>query len=131
MRGDSAAAGLYISQPFQPRLTDGRQSIGLSRRLSHDDGTPRIHSFRRLFEGTKLGPGDTITLLRDDGTVFMRHPEGPRSIGQSVAARPSLRKDPMSALPHWMALNGYMASRERDPQGARGNRTQGLRKAPG
>ncbi|MGT2431255.1 PDC sensor domain-containing protein [Cupriavidus basilensis] len=36
---DSATAGLYVSQPFQPRLTDGGQSIGLSRRLSHADGS--------------------------------------------------------------------------------------------
>lgn len=94
---DSATAGLYISQPFQPRLSDGGQSIGLSRRLSHADGsfagivvgTLRIHYFRRLFAGTKLGPGGTITLLRDDGIVLMRRPEGPRTIGQSIASSPS------------------------------------------
>ncbi|MGO4810901.1 diguanylate cyclase [Cupriavidus sp. 2MCAB6] len=94
---DSATAGLYVSQPFQPRLTDGGQSIGLSRRLSHADGsfagivvgTLRTHYFRRLFEGTKLGPGGTITLLRDDGIVLMRRPYEPSTIGRSIASSPS------------------------------------------
>ncbi|NUA28285.1 GGDEF domain-containing protein [Cupriavidus basilensis] len=94
---DSATAGLFISQPFQPRLTEQAQSIGLSRRLSHADGsfagivvgTLRLNYFRRLFEGTKLGPGGTITLLRDDGIVLMRRPYDPATVGRSIAASAS------------------------------------------
>lgn len=94
---DSATAGLFISQPFQPRLTEQAQSIGLSRRLSHADGsfagivvgTLRLNYFKRFFEGTKLGPGGTITLLRDDGIVLMRRPYDPATIGRSIAASAS------------------------------------------
>lgn len=94
---DSTTAGLFVSQPFQPRLTETAQSIGLSRRLSHADGsfagivvgTLRLNYFRRLFEGTKLGPGGTVTLLRDDGIVLMRRPYDAATIGRSIAASSS------------------------------------------
>jgi diguanylate cyclase (GGDEF)-like protein len=94
---NSTKTGLYISRPFQPRLTDGGPSIGLSRRFSHVDGsfagivvgTLRLSYFQRLFEGTNLGHAGTVTLLRDDGVILMRRPYDPATIGWSMAGTPS------------------------------------------
>lgn len=93
----SRATGPYVSRPFQPRLTDGGQSIGISRRLSHADGTfagivvgtLRVNYFHRLFNGVRLGPGGSITLLRNDGVVLMRRPFDEDSIGRRIADSPS------------------------------------------
>lgn len=87
-------AGLFISRPFTPRAVVGADTtIGLSRRL--DDaggkftgivvGTLRLNYFRRLFEGVNVGYGGAITLMHDDGTIFMRRPYEEHSIGSSVA----------------------------------------------
>lgn len=87
-------ADLYISKPFASRTDhSGQPTIGLSRRLEDANGqfagivagTLRLTYFHQLFEGTILGPHGTITLLRTDGTVLMRHPYRKRDIGSSLA----------------------------------------------
>ena len=70
---------LYVSGPFgQAEYA----SIALSRRVSHDDGTfggvvvasLRLSYFRDLLGQLAVGPHGTISVLRNDGTVFMRLP---------------------------------------------------------
>ena len=71
--------GSYVSEPFgQAEYA----SIALSRRVSHDDGTfggvvvasLRLSYFRDLLGQLAVGSHGTISLLRNDGTVFMRLP---------------------------------------------------------
>mgnify|MGYP003350035716 CR=1 FL=1 len=66
----SPDVGLYISEPFKPRINGVDASLGLSRRLNgpHGEfkgivvGTLRLNYFRRLFDGINLGPHATVTL---------------------------------------------------------------------
>lgn len=89
----SSEVGLYISEPFKPRVTGLDTSIGLSRRLNgpHGEfngivvGTLRLNYFRRLFDGIELGPHATVTLVRADGTLLMRRPYVDKLIGRSLA----------------------------------------------
>ena len=82
--------GLYVSEPFgQGEFA----SIALSRRVSHDDGTfggvvvaaLRLSYFRDLLGQLAVGPHGTISVLRNDGTVFMRLPFDRNDIGRVVA----------------------------------------------
>ena len=92
--------GLYISEPFSPRINGADTSIGLSRRLNgpHGEfngivvGTLRLNYFHRLFEGINLGPHATVTLARSDGTLLMRRPYDEQLIGRSVADSPAFQK---------------------------------------
>ncbi|MCO5399338.1 sensor domain-containing diguanylate cyclase [Ralstonia soli] len=89
----SPDVGLYISEPFTPRVTGLDTSLGLSRRLNgpHGEfngvvvGTLRLNYFRRLFDGINLGPHASVTLVRTDGTLLMRRPYNEKLIGRSVA----------------------------------------------
>ena len=92
--------GLYISEPFKPRVNGLDTSIGLSRRLTgpHGEfngvvvGTLRLNYFRRLFEGINLGPHAAVTLARADGTLLMRRPYNEKLIGQSLAESTAFQK---------------------------------------
>lgn len=88
------SAGLYISAPFRPYISDDASPrIALSRRLEDKNGdfagivagTLRLSYFGQLFEDSILGRHDTITLLRTDGAVLMRQPFHESDIGQSLA----------------------------------------------
>ncbi|TKC86830.1 diguanylate cyclase [Trinickia terrae] len=89
---DSPGAGLYVSRPFIPHLSDKSPSIALSRRLSNPDGsfagivvgTLRLEYFRSLFDGMNLGPHGSMALMLADGTMLMRRPYDPRIIGRSL-----------------------------------------------
>ncbi|WP_432260696.1 sensor domain-containing diguanylate cyclase [Cupriavidus sp. TMH.W2] len=89
--------GVFLSRPFQPRLTPENKSIGISRRLSAPDGsfagivvgTLRLQYFRKLFDGVSLGAGGTLTLVRTDGTIIMRRPYEAESIGRDISSSPS------------------------------------------
>ncbi|WER49415.1 sensor domain-containing diguanylate cyclase [Cupriavidus sp. WKF15] len=93
----SATQSIFLSKPFQPRVTTGTASIALSRRLSGSDGsfhgiavgTLRLDYFRKLFEGVNLGAGGSITLLRTDGTVIMRRPYAEADIGHNISSSAS------------------------------------------
>jgi diguanylate cyclase (GGDEF)-like protein len=88
---DAANVGLYVSHPFEPRLTTGT-SIAMSRRLSHPDGsfagvvvgTMRLSYFRNLFAGMNLGEGGSMALMLADGTMLMRRPYDPKIVGRSL-----------------------------------------------
>ncbi|MGN7101466.1 sensor domain-containing diguanylate cyclase [Ralstonia holmesii] len=96
----SANVGLYISEPFTPRVTGLDTSLGLSRRLNgpHGEfngivvGTLRLNYFRRLFDGINLGPHATVTLIRTDGTLLMRRPYSEKLIGRSLAEDVAFQK---------------------------------------
>ena len=86
---DSPNVGLYVSHPFMPRATGTDMSIGLSRRISRPDGsfggvvvgTMRLKYFRSLFNGMNLGAGGSMALMLSDGTMLMRRPYDPKTIG--------------------------------------------------
>nr|WP_315595782.1 sensor domain-containing diguanylate cyclase [uncultured Cupriavidus sp.] len=89
----SPKAGVFISRPFQPRMTAEGSSVGISRRLDKPDGsfagivvgTLRLNYFRRLFDGVDLGERGALTLLRTDGTILMRRPYDEASIGRDIS----------------------------------------------
>jgi diguanylate cyclase (GGDEF)-like protein len=95
---DRSDAGLHVSLPFFGRLT-GEWLVGISRRLSHPDGsfagvalgTLKLDHFRRLFGELALGPGGRITLLRDDGIVLMRAPDRPEIVGRDFSGGTAFR----------------------------------------
>jgi len=89
---DNPNVGLFISHPFQSRLSGGDPTIALSRRISNPDGSfggvvilgLSLQYFRNLFEGLSLGPGGAIALTLTDGTVLMRQPFDASSIGANM-----------------------------------------------
>ncbi|SMG34048.1 sensor domain-containing diguanylate cyclase [Paraburkholderia susongensis] len=96
---DSPNVGLFISHPFSPggsgtekdqdKDQDKDMRIALSRRISQPDGsfggvvvgTMRLTYFRHLFDGMKLGPSGSMALMLSDGTMLMRRPYDPKTIG--------------------------------------------------
>jgi diguanylate cyclase (GGDEF)-like protein len=97
---DNLNAGLYISDPFQSRLRNGAPSIGLSRRLSHSDGSfagivllaVNIAYFHDLFAGLSLGPHGSISLIGKDGVMLMRQPYNPKIIGRNIKTASTFRR---------------------------------------
>jgi diguanylate cyclase (GGDEF)-like protein len=85
-------AGLYISRPWA--APSGEYLVSLSRRLENPDGsfagvvagTMRLSYFHDLFRKVKLGPEDSLTLMRADGTLLMRAPFNIDSIGADLSA---------------------------------------------
>jgi diguanylate cyclase (GGDEF)-like protein len=83
---------LFVSCPW---VTPGGEGfIAISRRLTDDKGqftgvvvgTIRLTLFARLFQRVNLGPKDSITLVRDDGSIVMRAPFFAEFIGRNVAS---------------------------------------------
>jgi Cache domain len=80
--------GMYISRPLTRRRSQD-PAIGISRRLSHADGsfagvvvgTLRLASLRQLFENVTRGSQSNITLSRSDGILLMRWPYREEYIG--------------------------------------------------
>jgi diguanylate cyclase (GGDEF)-like protein len=83
-------AGLYISRPWV--ASSGEYLVSLSRRIDNADGsfagvvagTMRLSYFHDLFRKVKLGPEDSLTLMRADGTLLMRLPFNIDSIGADL-----------------------------------------------
>lgn len=98
----SPEVGLYVSRPFKSRISDGAETIALSRRLPDKDGrfqgvvagSIRLDYFRDLFQRLQLGRNGVISLTRTDGTVLMRQPslDGAGDIGLEVANTPVFRQ---------------------------------------
>jgi diguanylate cyclase (GGDEF)-like protein len=94
---DQPDAGLFISRPM---LHQGAYAIVLSRRITGADGrflgvvagSIRFSYFHELFGRLQLGPDDTITVLRRDGTVIMRTPFDLDVIGKNLGNMPSVRR---------------------------------------
>jgi diguanylate cyclase (GGDEF)-like protein len=92
---DQPDAGLFISRPMLHR---GAYAIVLSRRITGADGSflgvvagsIRFSYFHDLFGRLHLGPDDTITVLRHDGTVIMRTPFDLDLIGRTLPLGPGV-----------------------------------------
>ncbi len=90
-------AGLFISRPM---LHHGAYSIVLSRRITGQDGqflgvvagSIRFSYFHDLFGRLQLGPNDTITVFRQDGTVIMRTPFDLDFIGKNLGNLPIMKQ---------------------------------------
>jgi diguanylate cyclase (GGDEF)-like protein len=94
---DRADVGLFISRPM---LHHGAYAIVLSRRITGDDGSfrgvvagsVRFSYFHDLFGRLSLGPEDTITVLRHDGTIIMRTPFDLDVIGKNLGYLPRIQR---------------------------------------
>ena len=94
---DRPDAGLFISRPM---LHHGAYAIVLSRRITSDDGrflgvvagSIRFSYFHDLFGRLHLGPNDTITVFRRDGTVIMRTPFDLDLIGKNLGHFPGVQR---------------------------------------
>ena len=83
--------GLYISGPFQGRLTNSK-TIAISRRIVASDGSfdgvvaasLKLDYFKSLFAKIALGPESDVTLATTDGVVLMRWPYDPSYIGRDL-----------------------------------------------
>ena len=101
--------GLYIGAPFQS--ASGQQVIGISRRLSHADGsfagvvvgTMRLSYFRELFGMVQLGQTSALGLMRTDGTLFMRWPFKSFDIGRDLSATEVFKKTNETDRGHFQA----------------------------
>lgn len=90
---------LYVGQPQAARQT-GAFFIGISKRLSHPDGsfagvvagTVELSYFKKLFKDLALGPNGNITLVRSDGTLLMRWPFNESIIGKSIKNTEAFRQ---------------------------------------
>jgi diguanylate cyclase (GGDEF)-like protein len=89
---DDPNVGLYVGRPFIAP-TIGQYVIGISRRLSHPDGsfagvvagTLRVEYFRDLFNRVSMGPEAGMGVYRTDGTLITRLPYREQDIGINVA----------------------------------------------
>jgi diguanylate cyclase (GGDEF)-like protein len=94
---DHPGTGLFISRPM---LHHGAYAIVLSRRISDADGhfrgvvagSIRFSYFHDLFSRLSLGPEDTITVFRRDGTIIMRTPFDLDVIGRNLSYLPGVRR---------------------------------------
>jgi len=94
---DRPDAGLFISRPM---LHHGAYAIVLSRRITGNDGSfrgvvagsIRFSYFHDLFSRLSLGPGDTITVFRHDGTIIMRTPFDLDVIGKNLSHLPGIKR---------------------------------------
>src|ERR1700716_2860442 len=92
---DQPETGLFISRPMLHR---GAYAIVLSRRITGTDGrflgvvagSIRFSYFHDLFGRLRLGPEDTITVLRRDATVIMRTPFDLDIIGKNLGPVPGV-----------------------------------------
>jgi diguanylate cyclase (GGDEF)-like protein len=104
--------GLHISRPT---LYRGTYALVLSRRISAPDGrflgvvvgSIRFSYFHELFGRLTLAPGDSITVLRHDGTVIMRTPFDLDYIGKNLANVPGVARA-LSEPSGWYASRGAL-----------------------
>ena len=80
--------GVVLSDPLLT-LVEHRPAIVMSRRLAKKDGSfdgivqaaVDLQEFQQLYKAIDLGQGSALNLLRDDGTLFVREPPLPQSVG--------------------------------------------------
>ncbi|WP_337271282.1 diguanylate cyclase [Oryzifoliimicrobium ureilyticus] len=94
------ASGLYISTPFQRRLTGDDDVVGLSRRIDGPDGhfagvvvaTLKLSYFQDLFKRMNLKDGDAINLFSQSGVLVMRSPYIANQIGRDFSASENIKR---------------------------------------
>lgn len=92
--------GLFVSTPFQRRLTGEDEVLGLSRRINAPDGsfagvvvgTLRLAYFRDLFERAELKSHDSINLFSQAGTLLMRSPCLADQIGRDLSGTANVQQ---------------------------------------
>jgi diguanylate cyclase (GGDEF)-like protein len=88
---DAADLGLFISKPWI--MANGEYVVSLSRRISNADGSfagvvvgnMHLTYFHDLFRNVNAGSGDTMALMRTDGTALMRSPFQIADIGMDLS----------------------------------------------
>jgi PAS domain S-box-containing protein len=107
---DSADVGLFMSEPLVTR-TEHRAAVVLSRRIDDDRGTfagvitatVDLEDLNQFYRAANMGMAGAIQLLRDDGTLLVRNPPIPNSIGQKF---PSLAVPASSAARFTNPIDG-------------------------
>jgi PAS domain S-box-containing protein len=97
---DGVAKGLFMSEPLVTR-SENRAAIVLSRRLENDKGefagvitaVVDLEELQRFYGSVTLGKGSAIQLLRDDGSLLVRDPPAPGTIGRTF---PQLAAPPIA-----------------------------------
>src|SRR3984957_7774915 len=90
---DGTAAGLFMSEPLITR-TEGQAALVFSRRLDDEKGgfggvvtaVVELDNLKQFYESLNLGMGNTIRLMRNDGTLIARSPPEPDEIGKKFPA---------------------------------------------
>ena len=93
-RDSGAKDELFVSRPFQSRVYSNEWSIGLSRRLSNEDGSfagvvvgvVRMSYILTLFSDVRLPPDSTVALFDDQGNIIVRSPFDPAHIGTEAGS---------------------------------------------
>jgi len=85
---NGTAAGLFMSEPLVTR-SENRAGVILSRRLADDNGFAGVvtavvdfEDLQQFYRAVNLGLGSAIQLLREDGTLLVRNPPTPGTVGQ-------------------------------------------------
>lgn len=97
---DGSHSGLYISRPFKIRFSNGEPSIALSRRLASANGEfdgvvagiVRLSFFQHLFEKLNLGPNGSLKIIRTDGPLITRVPQGDTAMDTDTSGSSLLRR---------------------------------------
>jgi PAS domain S-box-containing protein len=100
---DRTGVGLFTSEPLVTR-SENRTGIELSRRLEDNAGgfagvvtaIVDLESLNRFYAALSPGAGSAIQLLRDDGTLLVRHPSIRPAAGQKyqqLVATPVMQVD--------------------------------------
>ena len=86
---DRTVTGAFMSEPIVTR-SENRAGVVLARRLEDDKGSfagvvtaiVDLEDLERFYQAVNLGAGSAIHLLREDGTLLVRNPSVPNTVGQ-------------------------------------------------
>lgn len=92
-------AGLYISKPYQSRMS-GAYTVAFSRRVAKPDGsfggvvvaTLKLSHFTQMLAKIGLGPNSGINLIRQDGIRIVRFPYDVRDVGTDLSGMPTFQR---------------------------------------
>ena len=102
---DHASTSLQISGPLVTRST-GRSAIVFARALEDEHGQfagvvtaiVDMEDLRRFYSAVDLGMGTSTYLLRDDGTLLLRHPPALSKVGRKFAALAAAQSVPAAGI---------------------------------
>jgi hypothetical protein len=111
----SAHAGLYVSHPYRSGPSGDVDTIAVSRRMSHPDGsfagvvvgTIRLADLRRRFTSVGLSAGGSMALTLADGTILTPRPYDGNHMG--TGAHTDLTRvgwAPTESLARTVAIDG-------------------------
>jgi len=106
---DQAHLGVILSDPLITQI-EHRAAIVMSRRLNKPDGSfdgivqavVDLEEFQGIYQAIDLGQGSAISLLRDDGTLFVRQPPMPQVVGRKFPEMVTPPSDPSGLVMHSM-----------------------------